>query len=106
ASCPLTENGFIRIVSQPRYPTPIPLKRALELMAKEIARTDHRFWPDDVSLTDSSVFEYDRILGPKQLTDIYLLSLAVKNGGRLATFDQAIGFAAVRGADAQHLVLI
>jgi toxin-antitoxin system PIN domain toxin len=106
ASCPLTQNGFVRVVSQPNYANPISVEAALELFAEQIAGTDHVFWPDDISLTDSRCFDGTRILGPKQLTDVYLLALAVKNGGRLATLDRTVPLAAVRGAEPRHLVVI
>jgi len=106
ASCPLTQNGFVRIVSQGRYPKPMALRAAIEWIAEQIATTDHAFWPDDISLLDSMSFNRDRIHGPKQLTDIYLLGLAVKNGGRLVTLDQTIPLAAVRGANEGHLVVL
>ena len=106
ASCPLTQNGFVRIVSQPKYPQPISVAHALEVLAEETAGTDHMFWADDISLTDAKRFAHERIFGPKQLTDIYLLGLAVENGGRLVTFDRSIPVAAVRGAAKRHVVLI
>jgi len=106
ASCPLTQNGFIRIVSQPNYPGPLPVARAIDEMAAQIAATDHQFWPDDVSLLDSDVADRTRLLGPKQLTDVYLLALAVKNGGRLVTFDRAIPIQAVRGSTPDNMVVL
>jgi len=106
ASCPLIENGFVRIVSQPRYPKPLPISRAIELLGEEIDGTDHAFWPDDVSLLDARRIDRTGILGPKQLTDVYLLALAVKNGGRLATFDRAIPIGAVLGATKRNLVIL
>jgi toxin-antitoxin system PIN domain toxin len=106
ASCPLTENGYIRVISQPAYPSNVSVAFAHELLARQIAGTDHAFWPDDVSLLDESRFDRSRVLGPKQLTDVYLLGLAVKNGGRLATFDDAVPVTAVRGADASHLAVL
>jgi toxin-antitoxin system PIN domain toxin len=106
ASCPLTQNGFVRIVSQPRYPKPVPVSRAIDLLQEATTETDHAFWTDDISLLDAELFNRDRILGPKQLTDIYLLALAVKNGGRLATFDRTIPVGAVRGAGPHHVAVI
>jgi uncharacterized protein len=106
ASCPLTQNGCVRILSQPNYPNPISIGAALDLLAEQVAKTDHAFWPDNVSLTDPEQFDQVHILGPKQLTDIYLLALAVNNGGRLATFDRAIPIAAVRGAESRHVAVI
>ena len=79
---------------------------ALGLLFEEIAVTDHAFWPDDISLLDEQLIDRNHVLGPKQLTDIYLLALAVKHGGRLVTFDRTVPIAAVRGAQARHLVVI
>jgi len=106
ASCPLTENGFVRVLSQPRYSRPILAAEALELLAAQVADTDHAFWADDISLIDRLRFDPAHILGPKQLTDIYLLALAMKNGGRLATLDRAIPLAAVRDAKPRHIVVL
>ena len=67
--------------------------------------TEHYcFWPDDVSLTDAEVFKHNELLGPKQITDRYLLALAVRNKGRFVTFDQGIRPTGVVGAAAEHLV--
>jgi toxin-antitoxin system PIN domain toxin len=106
ATCPLTENGVARITSQPRYKNPITPVFAIELLIEQVGRTDHVFWPDDVTLRDLSLFDLDRIRGPNQITDVYLLGLAVRNGGRLVTFDRSIPLAAVRGAEPRHLVVI
>ncbi len=106
ASCPLTQNGFVRIVSQSRYPKPVSTPLALALLAEQTVETDHVFWPDDISVLDSEIFDFGRILGSKQLTDIYLLALAIKHGGRLATFDRRISVGAVRGAEPRHVAFL
>jgi toxin-antitoxin system PIN domain toxin len=106
ASCPLSQNGFVRILSQAIYPRPAPATDLVARLHEAIADTDHEFWPDDISLTDEDMFVRDRILGPKRLTDIYLLALAVRHDGRLATFDRRIPLAAVRGAEPRHLATI
>lgn len=69
-------------------------------------QTDHEFWSDDISLLDRQRFNRDHMVGPKQLTDVYLLGLAIKNGGLFATFDRAIPRSAANGADAHNLVII
>lgn len=106
ASCPMTENGFMRVLSQPRYPNALRFVEAHQLMERQITEADHEFWPDDLSLLDRGRFDRDRILGPSQLTDIYLLALAVSRKGRLATLDGSIPLAAVRGAEPRHLVAV
>ena len=106
ASCPLTQNGFLRIVPQLRFSEPMTVSDALDLLLDLIAATDHAFWPDDISLLDEGLIDRSRVLGPKQLTDIYLLALAVKHGGRLVTFDRTIPAAAVRGAETRHVAVI
>ena len=106
ASCPISENGAARVMASPGYPNRLPVAEVLKRIAQAAATGDHRFWPDDVSLTDPSVFKLGELLGPKQITDRYLLALAVRNGGRLVTFDHAIRPTAVEGASARHLVLL
>jgi uncharacterized protein len=106
ATCALTENGMVRIMSQSRYKSPISATFAIDLLSEQVGKTDHAFWPDDLSLRDNRWFNPDRILGPNQITDAYLLALAVRNGGRLVTFDRGIPLAAARDAEARHVVML
>ena len=106
ASCPLTENGCLRIISQSNYSNAISVKAALEKLNFARRTPLHAFWPDDVSLLDFEKINIEFIHGPKQLTDIYLLALAVKNSGRLISFDRKIPLSAVHGARTEHLVVI
>ena len=82
------------------------MTEAFEHLHEATEAEGHIFWPDDISLIDEQLIDRNHVLGPKQLTDIYLLALAVKHGGRLVTFDRAIPIAAVKGAQARHLVVI
>jgi toxin-antitoxin system PIN domain toxin len=104
ASCAITENGTARIMSSPGYPGPLPVAEILQRLAEAMENGNHAFWADDISLTNTSIFEYSQLLGPKQITDRYLLALAVRNKGRFVTFDQAALPSAVKGAQSQHLV--
>jgi toxin-antitoxin system PIN domain toxin len=106
ASSPFTQNGFVRVISNPRYARPVPIADAISLMRAQLLLPDHEFWPADISLADETIFDHSRILGPGQIADVYLLALAVRNKGRLVTFDRAIPLSAVRGAEARHLVVI
>lgn len=106
ASCPLTQNGFVRIISQPRYPRPIATSQAISLLASAAATPIHEFWPADVSVLDLASVDPSRVHGPRQLTDVYLLALAVRRGGALVTFDGSIPLSAVPGATPNHLVVI
>ena len=82
------------------------LAEAISALRTGLEQPDHEFWPDDISITDAIVFDHAYILGPNQITDVYLLGLAVKNGGRLVTFDRGLPLKAVRGAEARHLVAL
>ena len=106
ASCPITQNGCIRVMSQPGYPERMPVVALVERLRQATAHRAHEFWADDVSLLDPSGIDATRVHGPAQLTDVYLLALAVAHGGRLVTLDQAIPLGAVRGAQKKHLVVI
>lgn len=104
ASCPISENGTARIMSSAGYPNPLPVAAILKRLGVAKATEHHRFWPDALSLTDLSIFRPPELLGPKQITDRYLLALAVVNNGRFVTFDQGVRPTAVIGAGAEHLV--
>jgi toxin-antitoxin system PIN domain toxin len=106
ASCPITQNGCVRAMSHPGYPNPLPAGAVIERLAEACARPEHSFWPDDLSLLDGSVVDAARIHGPRQLTDLYLLALAVRRGGRFVTFDGTIARAAVNGAQPRHLMVV
>jgi uncharacterized protein len=106
ATCPLTENGLARIMSQSGYKNRVNTTFAIDLLSEQVGEGDHVFWPDDISLRDNSVFDAGSILGPGQITDAYLLALAVKNDGRLATLDRSVPLRAVRGAERRHLAMI
>lgn len=106
ASCPLTQNGCVRIMSQPAYPGALPPALVIERLAAATATPWHRFWPDAVSLLDPARIRPDALLGHRQVTDAYLLALAVHHGGRLVTFDRALPLPAVPGAAPDHLVLL
>lgn len=104
ASCPITQNGCIRIMSQPNYPGAIPAVQVATRLAEAAASPLHVFWPDNVSLLDPERFDWSRLLGHRQVTDVYLLTLAVGNGGRFVTFDRRITTDFVKGASTDQLV--
>lgn len=106
ASCPLTENGFVRVISQPRYPSPVSPAVAIDLLDRARRGGRHAFWPCDVSLLDAATVHRTRLHGARQVTDAYLLALAVQHGGRLVTFDRGLPLSAVPGAKARHLVVL
>jgi hypothetical protein len=106
ATCPITQNGCIRVMSQPNYPGRLPVPEITRRLANAVASPEHNFWSDSISLCDANRFQPDRILTPRTLTDVYLLGLAEKNGGRLVTFDQAIPVAAVSLAKTRHVLVL
>ncbi len=106
ATCPITQNGCVRILSQPRYPNTISTPEAIRRLAGATAQPEHVFWSDDLSMVDSRIFNSRRILGPGQLTDLYLLALAFHNAGRMVTFDRTVPISAVKGAKPVHLVVL
>lgn len=106
ASCPLTQNGCIRILSQPNYPNSHALPDIATRLTEAINSPQHEFWPDSVSLLDETRINWQHLLGPKQITDTYLLALAVNNKGAFVTFDHAVSLNAVERATAKHLVFI
>jgi len=106
ATCPLTQNGVLRIVGSSRYPSsPGSPGAVAEILSVVIALGGHEFWRDGVSLLDAGLVDGARLLDSAQVTDSYLLALAAAHGGKLATFDRRLVADAVRGgAQALHLI--
>jgi toxin-antitoxin system PIN domain toxin len=104
ATCPITENGVLRIVGNSRYPSsPGNPAAVAEILLVFRNLGTHEFWPDDISLLDRSAIDATRLLNSAQVTDSYLLALAKARGGQLATFDrQLVSDAVVGGALALH----
>ncbi len=106
ASCPLTQNGCIRIFSNPAYPNAVPAAQIAERLAEAARHPAHAFWPDAISLLEPGRLAWERLLSSRQVTDAYLLALAVEQGGRLVTLDRGVPLAAVRGAQSRHWVVL
>jgi toxin-antitoxin system PIN domain toxin len=104
ATCPLTENGALRILGRPRADHgPDSPTSARTLLRSLLASPGHQFWPDDISLMDVRLFP--TLPASKHLTDLYLLALAVKRGGCFATFDESIDASLIPGGPAAyHLI--
>ncbi|MGE0444353.1 MAG: TA system VapC family ribonuclease toxin [Vicinamibacterales bacterium] len=107
ATCPLTENGVSRILSNRRYtPAAEPPARTAARLRAFCNSGDHRFWADSLSMRSHDVFADAAVYSHRTVTDLYLLALARHNGGRLATFDRTIPVAAVVGASPDDLMVI
>lgn len=106
ASCPITQNGFLRVMSHPGYANTMPVRVLMERLAAATRAPQHEFWSDDLTLLDAKVADPARIHGPRQLTDVYLLALAVHHAGQFVTFDQSVLLDAVRGAAKRHLLTL
>jgi len=107
ATCPLTENAMVRILSNASYPgRRTTAEDAAARLRAFCADRLHVFWSDSVSIRDPERFQWNHVQGYRQLTDIYLLALSVSNQGRLATFDSTISLRAVQGAVPDNLELL
>jgi len=98
ATCPLTENGLIRIIGHPKYPnSPGPPSAVLQSLIAIRGLAGHNFWPDDLSIADAEFFAPELLSSHSRVTDSYLLALAHAKGGRLATMDQKLATEVVPG---------
>ena len=106
ATCAITQAGFVRIASNPRFLTPpIALWEAMELLTRLTRRPDHRFWTTDIALAEAVQSLQERLFSHRQVTDAYLLGLAIKHNGRLVTLDRGIEVLAGKEF-AQHVLLL
>lgn len=104
ATCPITENGAIRVLSQPVFAKGLRTPRQLIDLLRSLKHAEskhHRFWTDDVSLCDDSLFHADLVSNHRYVTDAYLLGLAAKHGARLVSFDRSLPWQAIRNGTAR-----
>lgn len=98
ATCPITENGLMRIVGHPKYPNcPGPPSAVINSLAAIFGLPGHMFWPDSISFADSTVVDAALLSSHSRVTDSYLLGLAEANKGQLATLDRKLATQAVHG---------
>lgn len=106
ASCPITQLGCVRIMSQTAYPGALKAGEIASRLGEACKHGAHVFWSESVNLLGSTSVRWAHVLGHRQVTDTYLLALAVKHGGRFVSFDRRIVPKAVVGARPEHLVVI
>lgn len=108
ATCAITEAGFVRIVSNPAFSRDaVTPREASGLLAVNTAAADHAFWVDDLPFAAASAFAGPRLAGHQQVTDAYLVGLAVRRGGVLATLDEGIAALTLpRSAERKSIVVI
>jgi toxin-antitoxin system PIN domain toxin len=107
ATCALTENALIRVLSNPSYRgRRTTMEDAASRLRTFCSDREHVFWSDKISVRDPGRFNWRHIQGHRQLTDVYLLALSISNEGRLATLDATIPLKGVEGASAQSLELL
>ena len=106
ATCPITQNGCLRIVSQPGYSNQMSIAQAMRRLRDLTNTPDHQFIHDNISLLTQGVIDISALSGHRQLTDVYLLALAVAHDLRFVTLDRGVRLAAVNGANDTHLAVI
>ena len=108
ATCPIIENGVIRILNLPNYGKrgALGVQVVRNQLINACRSLDHQFWPDDISLKDDQSVDFSRVHGHNQITDLYLLALAVKHNGVFVTFDQNIPIQSVYDAQPKHLMVL
>ena len=105
SSCPITQAGFARVISDPRYPANVTTPQAIQMLDAATSDNHHQFWAADIALVADAI-DRQHVLGPGQIAGAYLLALAVSHGGRLVTFDQRMDRASVPTASPQHLLIL
>lgn len=106
ATCPLTENGLLRIVGHPKYPnSPGPPSMVARILATIRGLPGHEFWPDSFSLADSNFIDVSLLSSHARVTDSYLLALARANKGQLATMDHKLATKMVAEGQASLLLI-
>ncbi len=90
ATCPFTQCGFVRVSSNPRsIREAVEPKEALLLLVRLVTQAHHVFWPDDIALRDDQI-PAGLLVSHSQITDAYLLGLAIHRKGKLVTLDRGV----------------
>lgn len=91
ATCPFTQSALVRTLSNPSFsPDALTPQNALAVLDANLELPGHHFWAADISLPEAVTLVGRRVTGHRQLTDLYLLALAIHRRGRLATLDKAL----------------
>ena len=99
ATCPITQAAFVRILSNPAFsPNALSPANALRVLETNLSLPNHEFWPDSIAVPDALGAVGTRLRGHQQITDAYLLGLALQHRGKLATMDEGIVACGVEGA--------
>ena len=107
ATCPLTQNGLVRVLSNAAYPgRRTTVADAVDRLRRFTGSGGHTGWPDDLSILDPARVDAGHLAGHGEVTDAYLLALAVHDDGTLATFDRAVRREAVVVAKEGHLTVL
>jgi len=108
ATCPFTESAFVRIVSNPAFsPHAVSPQDALRGLSMSLKHPAHRFWAADIDFGDAVRRFEGRLVGHQQVTDAYLLGLALHKKGKLATLDRSLGaLVDASGPDHKSIVVI
>ncbi len=108
ATCPMVENGLIRVLNLPSYSKlePQGLEKVLDKLHAICVAADHEFWPDSLTLRKENTIQWSKVAGQQYVTDVYLLALAVSRQGCLVTIDQRLALESVVGAQSSHLLCL
>lgn len=91
ATCPFTQAAAVRILSNPAFsPDALTVEEAIAVLDASLEHPSHRFWPDNISFMEAVQPFRGRLVGHQQVTDAYLLGLAMRHGGKLVTLDRAV----------------
>ena len=91
ASCPMTQAAFVRIVSNPAFsPNALTPANAFALLGSNLKHPGHEFWRDEIQLTEVVELTQAKLVGHQQITDVYLLGLAIHKKGKLVTLDRNV----------------
>jgi len=107
ASCPMTQAAFVRIVSNPAFsPNALTPANALALLGSNLEHPGHEFWRDEIQLTEAVELAQAKPVGHQQITDAYLLGLAVHRKGKLVTLDRNIFALLAQKSEKRDLVVV
>lgn len=102
----ITQMACLRILSLPSYPADYSFKEVQEIFVEAIKHTKHEFIATNLDVVQSNIIDWRHLQGHRQLTDAYLLALAVHANAKLVTLDSRINFRCVKNAQVSDLIIV
>lgn len=106
-TCPFTQAAFVRVVAQPAFHEPtISVGEATALLSHNTTLRQHRYLATELQWIDVMKHCTGGVIGHRQITDAWLVTIAHEAGAKLVSFDQRLHTLLATSAERERDLLI